>query len=173
MANELERAEERDEYLSVKTGTVRRRRKDGWTKRDIETFLSHLRVTGNITASAAAAGKSGSAARNLRAVDAGFAAQMAAAQGEFVARMESKIALYAETGGKLPPLREDGEPAEAPLEDFDPMLAMAYLKYLEAKGESRGRRGGPRAKSVSHEELVQVLVGLFDMLEARVARLGA
>lgn len=173
MANELERAEERDEYLSVKTGTVRRRRKDGWTKRDIETFLSHLRVIGDISAAAAAIGKSGRAAYNLRAVDAGFAAQMEAAQDEFESNLESRIALYAQTGGKLPPLREDGEPAEARLEDFDPRLAMDFLKFKQAKKETRGRRGGPRAKSVSHEELVQVLVGLFDMLEARVARLGA
>lgn len=165
-------AEERNEYLSRTTGKVRLRRKDGWTKRDIDTFLSHYRMTGNISASAAAVGKSGSAAANLRAIDVGFAAQMDAAQAEFVARMEGKIALFAETGGKLPPLREDGEPAEAALENFDPRLAMDYLKYLQAKGESRGRRGGPRPKSVSQEELVEALAGLFDMLEARVERLG-
>ena len=112
-------AEERDEYLSRKTGKMRRRRKDGWTKRNIETFLGHLRVTGDVSASAAAIGKSARAAYNLRAVDTAFDVQMDAAQGEFEARLESRVALYAQTGGKLPELREDGEPAEAPLENFD------------------------------------------------------
>jgi hypothetical protein len=161
--------EEREEYLSRTTGKMRKRRKDGWTKRDIETFLSHLRVTGHVSASAAAAGKSDKAAYNLRAVDAAFAAQMDAAEGEFEARLESRIALYAETGGKLPPMREDGEPAEAPLENFDPHLAMAYLNFRHAKRESRGRRGGPRPKSVSKEELVETFVKLMGMLKRRRA----
>src|SRR5690349_8596215 len=108
--------EERDEYLSRTTGKMRKRRKDGWTKGDMATFVSHLRVTGDISASAAAIGKSGRAAYNLRAVDAAFAARMDAAQDEFESGLESRIALYAATGGKLPALREDGEPAEAPLE---------------------------------------------------------
>lgn len=165
--------EERDEYLSRKTGKMRRRRKDGWTKRHIATFIGHLRVTGNLTTSAEAAGKSASAAHNLRAVDAAFAAQMDAAQDEFEASLESRIALYAQTGGKLPPLRTDGAPAEAPLADFDPRLAMDFLKYKQAKKEARGRRGGPRPKSVSKDELIEVLTGLFDMLEARAANPGA
>ena len=173
MANGLERAEERDEYLSVKTGTVRRRRKDGWTKRDIETFLSHLRVIGDISAAAAAIGKSGRAAYNLRAVDAGFAAQMDAAQDEFESNLESRIALYAQTGGKLPPLREDGEPAEARLEDFDPRLAMDFLKFKQAKKETRGRRGGPRPKSVGKDELVETFVTLMGMLKRRRAACAA
>lgn len=161
--------EERDNYLSRTTGKVRKRRKDGWTRRDIETFLAHLRVTGDVSSSAAAAGKSGRAAYNLRAIDAAFAAQMDAAQSEFEAQLESRIALYAQTGGKLPPLREDGEPAEAPLADFDPRLAMDYLNYKRAKKETRGRRGGPRPKSVSKEELVEVFVKLMGMMKRRLA----
>jgi len=162
-------SEERNEYLSRTTGRMRKRRKDGWTKRDIEIFLSHLRVTGNVSASAEAAGKSGKAAYNLRAVDAGFAAQMDAAEAEFEARLESRIALYAETGGKLPPLREDGEPAEAPLENFDPQLAIAYLNYKRSKRETRGRRGGPRPKTVGKDELAETFVQLMGMMKRRRA----
>jgi hypothetical protein len=161
-------AEEREDYLSRKTGTVRKRRKDGWTKRDITTFLGHLRVTGNVAASAVAAGKSGRAAYNLRAVDAAFAAQWDAAQGEIDTRLEGKVALFAETGGKLPPLGEDGEPVEAPLENFDPHLAMAYLNYRRAKREGHGG-GAPRPKCVSKDELVQALVRLFQMVQRRLA----
>jgi len=163
-------AEERDEYLSRKTGKVRKRRKDGWTKRDIGTFLGHLRVTGDVSASAAAAGKSGRAAYNLRAVDAEFAAQMDAAQAEFEGRLESRVALFAETGGKLPPLREDGEPAEAPLENLDPHLAMAFLNFRRAKREGHGRPGGPRPRTASHEEVVQAVARLIGMLKRRWAR---
>ena len=165
--------EERDEFLSRRSGQVRKRRSDGWTKRDIDTFLGHLRVTGNVFRSAAAAGKSGPAAYNLRAVDAGFAAQMDAARDEFETRLESKVALYAETGGKLPPLREDGEPAEAPLENFDPQLAMAYLNFRRTKREARGRRGGPRPRTVGKEELVEVFVKLMGMMKRRRAARAA
>jgi hypothetical protein len=162
-------AEERDEYLSRTTGKVRKRRKDGWTRRDIETFVGHLRITGDVSVSAAAAGKSGRAAYNLRAIDAAFAAQMDAAQDEFEARLESRVALYAQTGGKLPELREDGEPAEAPLENFDPRLALDFLNYKRAKKETRGRPGGPRPRSVSKDELVEVFVTLMGMLKRRRA----
>ena len=72
-------AEERDEYLSRTTGQVRKRRKDGWTRRDINVFLGHLRMTGNITSSAAAIGRSEDAAQNLRAIDPEFDAQVTAA----------------------------------------------------------------------------------------------
>jgi hypothetical protein len=160
-------AEERDEYLSRTTGTVRKRRKDGWTRRDIAIFLGHLRMTGNITASAAAIGKSETAAQNLRAIDPEFDAQVTAAREEYKARVESKIALFAETGGKLPPLDADGMPKEPPLSDFDPRLAMDWLKFLESKEATRGRRGGPRPRCASKEEVVQAVGKLILMLKQR------
>ena len=166
-------AKKRDEFLSRTTGKVRKRRSDGWTKRDIATFLSHLRVTGNITSSAEAAGKSGDAAQNLRAIDPEFDAQVIAAREEHEARVESKIALFAETGGRPLPLGEDGMPMEPPLADLDPHLAMAWLNFLRSKRESRGRRGGPRPKCVSKEALVQALARLFDMVERRQAKRSA
>jgi hypothetical protein len=160
-------AEERDEYLSRTTGKVRKRRKDGWTKRDIAMFLGHLRMTGNITSSAAAIGKSQDAAQNLRAIDPEFDAQVTAAREEYKARVESKIALFAETGGKLPPLGADGMPVEPPLEDFNPQLAMEWLKFLESKEATRGRRGGPRPKCAGKEEVVQAVAKLILMVKQR------
>lgn len=161
--------EEREEYLSRTCGQMRKRRSDGWTRRDIDTFLSHLRVTGNITASAAAAGKSGKAAYNLREIDAGFAAGWDAALDEMDARLESKVALFAETGGKLPPLREDGEPAEAPLEDFNPQLALAYLAYRRAKREGHGRKGRPQPRIAGKEEVIEAVTALIAMVKRRRA----
>ena len=165
--------QERDEYLSRKTGKLRKRRSDGWTRRDIDTFLNHLRITGNVSSSAAAVGKSARAADNLRAVDAAFDAQVVAARAEMAARMESKIALFAETGGKLPPLDENGMPMEPPLADFDPHLAMDWLKFLDARGRTRGRRGGPRPRSVSKDELVERFVKLIGMMKRRRAARAA
>lgn len=162
-------ADEREDYLSRKTGRVRKRRSDGWTKRDITTFVDHYRITGNVSASAAAAGKSARAAGNLRAVDVAFAAQMEAAEEEYERRLEGKVALFADTGGTLPPQREDGEPAEAPLENFDPHLALAFLNFRRAKKGARGRRGGPRPRTVSKEELVELFVKLMAMMKRRRA----
>jgi hypothetical protein len=159
--------EERDEYRSRKTGRMRKRRSDGWTRRDINTFLNHLRITGNVSSSAAAVGKSARSADNLRAVDAEFDAQVDAARAEMAARVESKIALFAETGGKLPPLDENGMPVEPPLADFDPHLAMDWLKFLKAKGQTRGRRGGPRPRVAGKEEVVQAVAKLILMVKRR------
>jgi len=160
-------AEERDEYLSRTTGQVRKRRKDGWTRRDINVFLGHLRMTGNITSSAAAIGRSEDAAQNLRAIDPEFDAQVTAAREEHKARVESKIALFAETGGKLPPLDTEGMPVEPPLSDFNPQLAMEWLKFLESKEATRGRRGGPRPKCAGKEEVVQAVAKLILMVKQR------
>ena len=103
-------------------------------------------------------------------MDAGFAAQMDAAEDAYEGRLEAKVGLFAETGGTLPPPRDDGEPAEAPLADFDPHLALAFLNYKRAKRAARGRRGGPRPKSVSLDELVERFVKLMGMLKRRRAR---
>jgi hypothetical protein len=163
-------AQERDEYLSRKTGQVRKRRSDGWTQSCIDTFLSHLRLTGNITSSAVAIGKSGDAAQNLRAIDPEFDAQVTATREEHRARVESKIALFAETGGKLPPIDENGAPVEPPLSDFDPHLAMALLKFLDGKAATRGRRGGPRPRTAGKEEVVQAVGALILMVKRRWAQ---
>jgi hypothetical protein len=164
--------EERDEYLSRTTGKVRKRRRDGWTQRDINTFLGHLRMTGNITSSAAAIGKTEDSAQNLRAVDPEFDAQVIAARAEMEARMESKIAFFAETGGRLPPSGEDGVPVEAPLDQFNPQLAMEYLNYLRAKREGHGKRGGPRPRTAGKEEVVQAVAKLILMVKRRPVRAG-
>ena len=165
-------AEERDEYLSRTTGQVRKRRSDGWTQNDINIFLGHVRMTGNITSSAAAIGKSERAAQNLRGIDPEFDAQVTAAREEYKARVESKIAMFAETGGKLPPLGADGMPVEPPLSDFNPQLAMEWLRFLEAKGQARGRRGGPRPRTAGKEEVVQAVAKLILMVKQRPPRLA-
>ena len=161
--------EERDEYVSRKTGKVRRRRKDGWARRDIDTFLAHYRMTGNITASAAAAGKGVRGVFALRDIDAGFAADMEQALQDCLVRVRSKAIVYAETQGRIPPAREDGEPAEAPMETFDPNFALKLLAHERERHEGFRPKGGPRPKCISKEALVQTLAKLFDMAERRSA----
>jgi hypothetical protein len=86
--------------------------------------------------------------------------------------VESKIALFAETGGKLPPLDTEGMPVEPPLSDFNPHLAMEWLKFLESKEATRGRRGGPRPKCAGKEEMVQAVAKLILMVKQRPPRLA-
>ena len=162
-------AEERDEYLSRTAGTVRKRRKDGWTNRDIETFLAHLRVTANISASATAAGKHVRGVYSLRDADPTFAADMDRAFEEGVMRLRSKAIVYAETQGRIPPPRDDGEPAEAPMEDFDPNFALKVLAHDSHRAQGRRPRGGPKPKSASLEELLEAGVKLLGMLKRRRA----
>lgn len=162
----------REEFLSlgpVET-KVRKRRKDGWTKRDIRTFLTHYRATANIATSAAAAGKHVRTFYALRDRDPVFAADVERARGESLLRLRSKAIVYAETGGRVPPPREDGEPAEAPMDMFDPVFALKVLEHERERREGRKPRGGPRPRSASKEEFVQAAMKLLGIVERRQAR---
>jgi hypothetical protein len=163
---------EREEFVSLSQvqRKIRKRRKDGWTQRDIDTFLAHYRVTSNIASSAAAAGKSSGGVFRLRATDPVFAEAMDRALGEADVRLKSKTVQFAETQGKAPPPAADGEPAEAPLETFDPNLALKFLAHNRDRLQGSRAKGGPRPKSATPEELVQVVMRLLDMLERRQAR---
>jgi hypothetical protein len=156
-----------------KTGVqIRRRRKDSWTKRKRKIFLDHLRATSNVRASARAAGMTEGSAHKLRARDPEFAAQWDAALREADVRLTGKLIVLVETGGKPVPEREDGEPAEAPLEDFNADLALKVLA-LNRQSQNGKRRGGPRPKSASPEELLEAGVKLLGMMKRRRARRAA
>jgi len=149
---------------------VRKRRKDGWTQRDIDTFLAHYRVTSNIASSAAAAGKPYRSVFRLRETDPAFAEAMNRALRESDVRLYSKTVQFAETQGKLPSPDPDGEPVEAPLENFDPHLALKLLAHNRDRLQGRPTKGGARPKSATTEELVQVVMRLLDMLGRRRAK---
>ncbi|HYI48681.1 MAG TPA: hypothetical protein VEX35_09465 [Allosphingosinicella sp.] len=167
-----EKGTKREEFVSrgPVQRKVRKRRKDGWTQRDIDTFLAHYRVTSNIASSAAAAGKSYGSVFRLRDTDAGFAEAMDKALGEADVRLRSKSVQFAETQGKALPTAEGGEPVEAPLENFDPHLALKLLAHNRDRLQGRPGKGGPRPKSATAEELVQVVMRLLDMLDRRRAK---
>ncbi len=167
---------EREEFLSLGPvqRKVRKRRKDGWTRRDIRTFLTHYRMTANITGSAAAAGKHVRGVYSLRDTDPEFAADMDRAFEDSLVRLKSKAVVYAETRGKMPPPRDDGEPAEAPIENLDPEFTMKVLAHHRDRVEGRRPRGGPRPKRATREELIAAGAKLLGMMKRRRAtRAGA
>lgn len=132
----------------VSNGRLRRRRKDGWTRTTERVFLRHLRATGNVAASARAAGRSPSSAYDLRDRDPVFAANWDKALRESRQRLHSKLIVYVETGGVDPGVDEDGEPIDPGLENFDADLALRLLKF-HADSEKGGRRGRPGPPPVS------------------------
>lgn len=161
--------DEKEPRPNVSQGRLRKRRKDGWSRRDERVFLKHLRATANVSASARAAGRSQSSAYDLRARDAVFAAQWDAALAEARDRLHAKLILFAETGGKEIAPGEDGEPGEADLVNFDPELTLKVLKFHQ-DSLGGGRRGRPRPPEVSNEELLAALLRQLDALGRRLAK---
>jgi len=163
-------AEEREEFVSRSPTRrqVRKRRKDGWKKREIEVFLDHYRLTANITASAKAAGKSAGGIFRLRETDAEFADAMDAALAESDIRLRSKMAVYAETRGKAAAPAGD-EPEEAPMEDFDPDVALKFLAHNQNRLAGVRQKGGARPRAASRAELIATAVKLLGMMKKRRA----
>ncbi|HKR24067.1 MAG TPA: hypothetical protein VJS15_02320 [Allosphingosinicella sp.] len=153
---------------------VRKRRRDGWTRRARQGFLDHFRATCNAAASARAAGRTEGSAHKLRARDPDFAAEWDAALVDADARLTGKLILFAETRGKpQPETDEAGEPAVAPIADFDPELALKLLRHHRSSLAGRPRRGGPKPKRASNEELIGAVVTLLGLIKRRRARQAA
>lgn len=157
----------------VSRGQVRKRRKDGWTKRDERIFLRHFRVTCNASASARAAGKSPSSAFDLRERDPAFAAKWNQALNEADVRLTGKLIVYAETKGREVPPDADGEPGEAGMADFDPDFTLKLLKYHQERLAGGRRHHGTRRRRASIEELTQSILKHFAVLKQRRARRAA
>ncbi|MEA3047732.1 MAG: hypothetical protein QOJ53_2064 [Sphingomonadales bacterium] len=165
-------AEDGDEKrkLVVWRGQVRRRRKDGWSRRDEDVFLAHYRLTSNASASARAAGKSPSGAFDLRAIDPDFAARWDAALAEARVRLEGKLVIYCETGGKEVAPDEQGAPAEPGMADFDPHFALKLLQYHEARRAGGRRHDGTHRRRVTIEELTQAILRQLDAFDRKQTR---
>lgn len=167
--------QEPEEFVSRgKAGPqVRRRRRDGWSKRDKRVFLDHFRATCNVSASARAAGKNEKSAWNLRDRDPEFAAEWDAALRGADVRLMAKLVVHAETKGRVVE-SEDGEPAEAGIEDFDPDLAIRLIKLRQGGpiGRHGHRRGGPPQRATKAEVIAR-LKKQFAALDRRKARRGS
>lgn len=163
---------EDEKYVSrgKKGPQVRKRRKDGWTKHARCIFLDHFRATCNATASAKAAGLTEGSAFKLRARDLEFAAEWDLALRDSDARLTGKLIVFAETKGKKQPEPDEDEPAVAPIEDFDPQLALAVIRHHQASLAGGRRRGGPRPKAATRDELIEALVKQLAALRRREAK---
>jgi len=172
----MAKAGDEEEFVSRgKRGPqLRKPRKDGWTKRARRIFLDHFRATCNATASAKAAGMTEGSAFKLRARDPEFAADWDAALRDSEARLKGKLIVYAETKGKpQPEPAGEDDPAVAPIEDFDPELALALLRHHQASLAGGRRRGGPRPQAASREELIAALMKLIAVFKRREAKRAA
>ena len=146
---------------------VKRVRESCWTARKRGIFLDHLAATGNVTASAAAAGMHKRNAFALRQRDAQFAAEWDAALDTCEARLEAKLIVYSETRGETKSDAKGDEDDE--LAGFDPKLAMQTLALLRARSVRRQRRrGGPLPKTATREETEAAVLKLLKKLKRRI-----
>ena len=159
---------------------VRKAAKGGWTPAKRAAFLEHLAATCNIAASARAVGMAPRGAHALKARDAVFAADWAAAIEAAYETLEARLLAYAlgavEGEAEAESEAEADGDAEAELRGahFDPRVAVQALGFRKrGGGSSGGAAGGAGAgtlcKRVSLAELEAVLVARLDALDAQAA----
>lgn len=112
-----------------------------WEARHDEIFLVHLRATGNVTASARAAGFTAKVAHDRRKRLPAFDAACEKALAESEMRLESVLHKEA---AKWSAARYDAAFAVEPPEELDVDRALAMLTYWNRKGKGRGPRGPRR-----------------------------
>ncbi len=123
-----------------------------WTDRDDAVFLGHLRVTGNASASARAAGFTPKSAWNRKARITSFARAWEEAMEEAEIRLEMRLLKEAADGtpAQYPGAYQAREP-----EDFDPWLAMWMLNWHD--GRRSGRIRGSVARRTTFDEAIGML----------------
>ena len=109
-----------------------------WEPRHDEIFLVHLRGTGNVAASARAAGFTAKVAQDRRRRLPAFAAAWERALPEAELRLGDVLMQEA---AKWLALDYDDAFAAEPPEELDVDRALAMLKYWNRKGKGRGPRG--------------------------------
>jgi hypothetical protein len=109
-----------------------------WEARHDEIFLIHLRGTGNVTASARAAGFTAKVAHDRRKRLPAFDAACETALTEAKMRLESRLHKEA---AKWAALDYDDAFVPEPPEELDVDRALAMLTYWNRKGKGRGPRG--------------------------------
>ena len=147
---------------------VRKRRRDGWTRRDEDAFFKFYRINCNVSASACAIGKSPNSAFRLLRRSPAFALRRQETLEEARQKLHGNLIVYSQTGGKPIEIDAQGDPIEPDLADMDPQLALQVLRLAEKSAAAMARR---RAKApVSDAELTAELLRRFDVLERRRAR---
>jgi hypothetical protein len=155
---------------------VRKPARGGWTPAKRAAFLEHLAATCNVAASARAVGMAPRGAHALKARDAVFAADWAAAIEAAYETLEARLLAYAlgEVEGEAEAESEaeaDGD-AEAELRGahFDPRVAVQALGFRRRDAAAGGR--GPSCKRATIAEVEAALVAKLDAI-ARRGQAGA
>lgn len=133
---------ERDKGLVVRRGVGGRLRlmdpgPHWWEPRHDEIFLLHLRATGNVTASARAAGFTAKVAHDRRKARPAFDAACEKALAEAEMRLGDVLL---EEAAKWRDATYEGAFAAEPPEELDVDRALAILTYWNRKGKGRGPR---------------------------------
>lgn len=155
---------------------VRKAARGGWTPAKRAAFLEHLAATCNIAASARAVGMAPRGAHALKARDAVFAADWAAAIEAAYATLEARLLAYAlgEAEGEAEAEAErvaDGDAAgESRGAHFDPRVAVQALGFRRRDAAAGGR--GPSCKRATIAEVEAALVARLDAI-ARRGQAGA
>ena len=155
---------------------VRKPAKGGWTPAKRAAFLEHLAATCNVAASARAVGMAPRGAHALKARDAVFAADWAAAIEAAYATLEARLLAYAlgEAEGEVETEADgvaDGDAgAESRGAHFDPRVAVQALGFRRRDAAAGGR--GPSCKRATIAEVEAALVAKLDAI-ARRGQAGA
>jgi hypothetical protein len=107
-----------------------------WTGLSEQKFFASLRVTGNMSASARAAGFTPETVWERRRQWPAFAAAIEAVLEEAEVELEFRLA---KQGSDVAAVAGGGDPAAPP--PFDPEFALKFLKWREEKRRGGGRRG--------------------------------
>ncbi len=159
---------------------VRNAAKGGWTPAKRAAFLEHLAATCNVAASARAVGMAPRGAHALKARDAVFAADWAAAIEAAYATLEARLLAYAlgeaegevetEADGVADGVADGDAGAESRGAHFDPRVAVQALGFRRRDAAAGGR--GPSCKRATIVEVEAALVARLDAI-ARRGQAGA
>jgi len=140
---------------------IRAVRHDGWTDERRETFLETLAATCNITASAAAAGKTTKTARDLRKRDSAFSEAWEEAIAIAYERLELVMLDRAISGTEKPIIRGDKEVAT--MTRYSDAVGIRLLQaHRDMAMRVRGREGGACDPEEAFEELKRRLAVMHE-----------
>lgn len=135
-----------------------------WSKRKEELFFEVLRESGNVAASARAAGVSRAAVWKRRREWPAFARRMEETLEEAEIGLEFRVACLGTNWSQDAPVADFGEPgdadpaAAAAAEAFDPDLALRFLKWRADK--KRGKAGSTPTLPSAEEARERILRGV-------------
>jgi hypothetical protein len=142
-----------------------------WTGLSEQKFFASLRVTGNMSASARAAGFTPETVWERRRQWPAFAATIEAVLEEAEVELEFRLA---KLGNDVAPSTA-GTAEAPPAPPFDPEFALKFLKWREEKRRGGGRRGRGdryRRKEQPIEEVRASIMRKLDAIEAHEKRKG-